>query len=82
VGFPLFVWNKLFLILLGFCSRNYGNNALVVATFFEIDNSVDQSIECIILTDTNIVARIMFCATLTNNDVASYYFLATPNLNA
>ncbi len=48
----------------------------------EIDGTVNQSIERIVLANGNAIARVVLGATLANDDVAGYTLLATPDLHA
>lgn len=83
-GILLFVWNKFCLdkLLLGFCVWNDRYNALVIACLLEIHSAVNQSVQGIVLANTNIIARVVLCTTLANDDVACDALLATPNLYA
>ena len=72
----------LFKILLGFCVWNDRHHALVKACLLEIHCAVNQSVEGIVLANTNIIARVVLCTTLANDDVACDALLATPNLDA
>ncbi len=47
----------------------------------EIYGSVYQCVECVVLANTYILARVVLRAALANDDVACNGFLATPNLN-
>jgi hypothetical protein len=48
----------------------------------EVYHTVYESIKCVVLTDTYVVAGIVLSAALANNNVAGYTLLTTPNLNA
>ena len=72
----------LFKILLGFCVWNDRHHALVKACLLEIHCAVNQSVEGIVLANTNIQSWIVLCTTLANDDVACDALLATPNLDA
>ena len=78
----MFVWNKLFLFLLGLSFRNYRNITLVALALVELNSSVDECVERVVLTHSNIVASIVLRATLTNDDVTSYNLLTAKNLHA
>ena len=47
----------------------------------ELHGSVDECIECVILTDSYVVAWVVLGATLTNDDVASHALLTAENLD-
>jgi len=86
MGLLLFVWNKLFvccyLLFLGFCFRYYRNDALVALALVEVHCAVDESIQSVILTNSNAVTRIVLRAALANDDVAGLHLLATPDFHA
>ena len=48
----------------------------------ELNRSIDECIQRIILTDSNVIARIVLCSALANDDVACDTLLATEDLNA
>lgn len=70
------------LITLGFCLGNYRYDATVTVSTLESNYTVNQSEESVILTHTYILAWIMNCTTLTNDDVTGSALLTAPNLNA
>lgn len=79
----MFVWNKFKLyFLLGLCCGYNGYNASVTATLVEVHHSVNQRIQCVVLTDTYISAGVVACTALTHDDIAGHTCLTTPNLNA
>ena len=86
----MIVWNKLFCLLgfslLGSLSvnlrREHRNSTLVASSLVEVNNTVGQSIQCIVLALCNILTGEVLVTTLANNDVAGNDFLATPDLNA
>lgn len=82
MGFLLFVWNKYKLFFLSFGFRYYRHNALVTATFVEINHTVNQRIKRVVFANTNVLARVMLGTTLANNDVAGDALLAAPDFNA
>ena len=48
----------------------------------EIDSTIYESVERIVLTDGNVITRIVLCAALAHNDVACQALLTAKNLNA
>ncbi len=48
----------------------------------ELYGTVYECVEGIILTNSNVVTRIVLCTTLTNDDVASQTLLTAENLDA
>ena len=74
------------LSLLGLLSVNlrseYRDSALVAGTLVEIYDSISQCIERVILTLSYILTGEVLVATLTNDNVAGYNLLATPDLYA
>ena len=48
----------------------------------ELNSTINQSIQRVVLTHSHIVACVVLRATLTNDDVACYALLTTENLNA
>ena len=61
--------------------RENAHGRAIATTFLEVNDTVSQSIEGIILTHSYVLARIVTSATLTNDDVACDALLATKNLN-
>ena len=62
-----------------------GNNrydATVAVSTFESNNAIYQCEQGMILTHTNILAWVMNCSALTNDDVTGSTNLTAPNLNA
>ena len=51
--------------------------AAIFATTLENNNSIDESVERVILANAYILARIVLCATLAYDDITCFYFLAT-----
>ncbi len=64
-----------------FC-RNYRYVASVFATYLELYCSVYQGVESVVTTHTDVLARMEFCTSLTNDDVACLASFATEYLNA
>lgn len=71
----------LFFSVLRFSLGKHGNDAAVQASALEVDNTVGQGEERVVLTHAYVFARVVYCAALTNDDVASNANLTTPNLN-
>ncbi len=57
-------------------------HALVTSSFVELHYAINQSIECVIFTDAHVSARIVLGATLTHDDVASYYIFTAEFFHA
>jgi hypothetical protein len=74
-----FSFEKNILNVLRFSNRAYVHKTFLICFFPEHNGSVNQSEKCMIFSDADIVARIMFCTTLTNDDVAGDYFLPAVN---
>ena len=70
--------------MLCFClfSRNYRHVTSFFAAYFECYGSVYQGVESVVTTHTDVVARVEFCTSLTNDDVACLASFATEYLNA
>ena len=76
---------RLFLIVvyvLFFSSRKYRHETLVVTTFLEFNNTINESIQSMILTHSNVLSRIVNSTALTDDDITSDTFLTAKNLNA
>jgi uncharacterized iron-regulated membrane protein len=91
IGILLFVWNKFLLVvlcfgLLGlfgvFLRRENRNSALGAAALVEINHSVSECIERVVLALGYILTGEVLVATLANDDVASLDGLTAPNLYA
>src|SRR5690242_8410490 len=67
---------------LSLCNRFYRYIRSIFSTFFENHNTVCESKQCVIFSDTNIFTRVVLSTTLTNDDVSGNYFLTTEDLNA
>lgn len=65
-------------LALGFCL--YRDVGAIVTLACEDDCTVDQSIEGMVLTDTDTCTWVVLCATLTNDDVPSLCSLTTEKL--
>lgn len=70
--------------LLCFCAFSRDNRyiASVFATYFELYSSVYQGVESVVTAHADVVARMEFCTSLTNDDVACLASFATEYLNA
>ena len=64
-----------------FCG-NHGNERAVFTAFVEFHNTVDESIQRMVSSHTDILAGVMSGTTLTDNNVAGDALLTTKNLNA
>ena len=64
------------------CNSLYRHCASVETTTLEHYNAIDECIECVILADANILARVVLCAALTYDNVASLYLLTTEMLKS
>ena len=69
-------------ISLGLGIRDDRNDALVVLALVELNSTINERIERVVLTDSHVVARIVLCAALANDDVARDALLSTENLDA
>ncbi len=67
---------------LSFSFGSYRNDATVALAAVESNNTVNESEERVVLAHAYILAGIVNRTALTNDDVASYAGLSTPNLNA
>lgn len=65
-----------------YCKFFYRYNASVAVTAVEGYHSVCESIECVIATFADILARVVNSASLTNYNVACLADLSSENLNA
>ena len=83
-GTLLFVWNKFFSLNngSGLCVRNHRYNALVELALVELNGSVDECKQSVILTDGHVVTRIVLRTALANDDVTSHALLTSENLDA
>ena len=61
--------------------RNHRHNTLVTSAFVEIHHAVNKCIQCVILTDTYVLSRIVLRAALANDDVAGCHALTTPDFH-
>ncbi len=84
----LFVWNSLFVCLRLWCLfacvcflREYRDCALVELSSVEIDHTVCECIESVVLTLGNIYTGIVSVTTLANDNVACDNLLTTTDLN-
>ena len=64
------------------CFRNYRNYALVALALVELNCSIAESVQRIVLTHSHVVACIVLRATLANDDVTSNNLLTSENLYA
>ena len=78
----LFGISCLFALCFWLSFGNHRNDALVATGLAEVDGSVDQSEERVVLTDAHVVTRVVLGSALANDDVAGEALLATPNLYA
>ena len=69
---------------LGFRLRHRDNRheGLVVAFLLEGHHAVNECEQGVVLTHTDVLARVVLCTALTNYDVTCFCILSTPNLNA
>lgn len=65
-----------------FFNRENGDERAVLATLLELDSTIAKSEEGMILTHSNVLARVVDSAALTDNDITSDTLLTTKNLNA
>lgn len=67
---------------LGLCFWYYRNNTLVKLSFVEVNGTVYESVERVVLTNSYILAWVVLCTTLTNDDVTGNALLTTEDLDA
>ena len=88
---PLFVWEHPFFCVLYvgknlcFCAFCCGNDRYVTSVFaayLELYSSIYQGVESVVATHADVLARVEFCTSLTNDDVACFAGLTTEYLNA
>jgi len=77
-GISLFVLNN----GSGLCVRDHRYNALVELALVELNGSVDECKQSVILTDGHVVTRIVLRTALANDDVTSQALLTSENLDA
>ena len=70
-----------FVSYLCFSFRYDRNETFVSSSFAEINHSVYKSIERVVFTDTNVLSRVVLCATLANDDVSGNHFLPSVHLD-
>ena len=63
-------------------SGDYRNVTSVFSTYFELYSSVYQGVKSVVAAHTDVVTRVEFSTSLTNDDVACLASFATKNLNA
>ena len=71
-----------FVLTLGLTVGNNGNDALVALALVEVDSTVNERIQRVVLTDCYVVARVVLRAALTNDNVTSHALLTTEDLDA
>ena len=74
--------SKLLIVWLCLCFGYNRYHTLVVISTVEVHRSVNQGKEGVVLANGDAIARIVMGATLTDDDVASLYFLTTPDFHA
>ena len=60
---------------------DYGNVGAVICLSAELHHSVTEGVQRVIIADPNICSGIVLGASLTNNDVSRFGFLASENLD-
>ena len=63
---------------------SYGNNrniALVVLATLESNYAVNQRVKSVVATHTDVCTGVVYCTTLTNEDITGLAYLATPDFN-
>ena len=63
------------------CERSNRNVALVVLATLECYNAVNQSVESVVTTHTDVCTGVVNCTTLTYDDITGFAYLATPNFH-
>jgi len=61
---------------------NHTDSTAVETTFPELYDSINESIERVVLAHSNVSAGIVTCAALANDNVACHALLTTKNLDA
>ena len=62
-------------------SGKYRHKRTVLPTFLKVDNTVAESIKGVISAHSDILARVVHRAALTDDDIAGNAFLSTKNLD-
>lgn len=62
--------------------RLYAHDAAVAVTTLEAHYTVNKSEESVVFTHSHVLAGIVHCSALTNDDVTCDAGLSAPNLNA
>jgi hypothetical protein len=64
------------------CIGHDGDVGTILATFFELNGSVDKSVEGMVLAHTNVLTGVVDGATLTDDDVTGDTMLTAEDFNA
>ena len=72
----------MFLFLMHLLGGNNADVAAVLAAFVEFHHAVDESVERVVLAHADVLAGVVGCAALADDDVAGDAFLTAKNLNA
>ncbi len=67
--------------ILFLCGKD-GNEGAILTALMELDDTVNQSIESVILTHTHVLAGVMSRATLANDDIAGNALLTAKDFDA
>ena len=59
---------------------DYRDVALVVTSSLELYSTVNKCVECVVRTHTHVLTGMVYCASLTHDDVTGLAYLATENL--
>ena len=63
-----------------FCCGDYRNVALVVTSLLELYSTVNKCIECVVRTHTHVLTGMVYCTSLTYDDVTGLAYLTAENL--
>jgi len=69
-----------FLAKLCLSSGDYRNVALVVTSLLELYSAVNECVECVVRTHSHVLTGMVYCTSLTYDDVTGLAYLATENL--
>lgn len=79
---PTLRWASLFVFFLVLLGSDDADKRAVLTAFVELHNTIYKGVEGVILTHTNVLARIVDGATLTDDDITGDAFLTTEYLDA
>ena len=62
------------------CCGDYRNVALVVTSSLELYSTVNKCVECVVRTHTHVLTGMVYCTSLTYDDVTGLAYLTAENL--